>query len=1383
MKPFRSIVPQILLPVVVSVVAVFTVFSLIEFNIFKQRETLKLLLMLVTLLIVLYIVLRLLIVRRLSSLKSWLESSPPDSSPPRFSYSAEFDSLTAAFVKSSVHLRDKREELQRELARLLQLNAKLQEKVAEQEQAASALRETETRFRQLTENIDDVLWLMTPDYGKVLYVSPAYERVWGRSTASLHDEPYSFLDAVHPEDRDWVARRIIAERSNGFSLEYRIIRDGTIRWISDRAFPVKNADGKVERIAGIAKDVTERKKAQEELQKYAGQVRDLYNNAPCGYHSLDSNGVFVQINDTELEWLGYTRDEVVGKLRFSDVVAPEQRDYFEEKYDLFRSLGSVKDVEYQLVSKDGTSRNILLSATSSKDSQGNFVMSRATAYDITDRRRAENLVARSEEKFARAFRSSPVGLAVTTHDEGTFIEVNQAAMSFLGYSKKQELIGKSTIELNMWLDLDERQKMRNELAEYGSVRSRELHFRKKQGEVVVCEYSAEQIEVDGEPCILSVLLDITTRRQVELAFKANEELLRLFVKHTPAAIAMFDNDMRYLQVSDRFLTDYHLEGQEIIGKRHYDLFPNIPDRWKQVHRRILNGAIESSAEDPYIEPDGSQGWLQWESLPWRKADGSVGGLILFTQVITERKRAEQALRSSEERFAKIFNLSPYRMGIVRMSDGVILAVNDCWIRETGYSRDETVNQVLYDVDAWLDEEDRNRIRDVIKERQPVRSLEFVIKTKDGNRRFVLASAALVDFDGEPCYLWAANDMTERRSVEVEKRNLIHDLGERVKELTALHQTARILQDESKSVTELLQNIVSLLPAAWQYPEVAAARIKFGDMEFITPSFQSTTWSQKVEFSAANIKGEVEVVYLEAGQSSPTTPFMPEEQNLLNSVAEMISSGLTRRYAQEALQQSEEAFRTLTETASAGIYIYRDAKFVYVNPTAEQLTGYSRDELLGMNLYALIHPSFRQRVQERVEQRDLGSNILSRHEDKILTKDGEERWMDVSAARTMFRGEQAVLATTFDITSRKRAEEDLQQSEERYRTLFETAPDAVGVFDSDLNLIMTNERGATLFGFNEAQDLTGSSFYDFVALEDRQRVQLLLENMKRSGNLAVFEYTAMRRDKTRFDIEIRATLIPNLDDESPSVLTVQTDITERKRAERALKVSEEQLRALSAKMHSTREEEGTRIAREIHDELGGALTGLKWDLEGIETRLMTANGDPTLSDVRKRIGTMTGLIESTINTVRRISSELRPGVLDDLGLVAAIEWQAQQFQKRTGVFVHWTTDLESARVTLEGATAVFRIFQEVLTNVLRHSHANNIYVKLWEVDDLLQLEVKDDGRGITDDEQRNTRSLGLLGMKERALLVGGGVKISGSRGEGTTVVVRIPLSTGSEESIA
>jgi PAS domain S-box-containing protein len=245
----------------------------------------------------------------------------------------------------------------------------------------------------------------------------------------------------------------------------------------------------------------------------------------------------------------------------------------------------------------------------------------------------------------------------------------------------------------------------------------------------------------------------------------DQALLRLFIKHTPAAIAMFDTDMRYLQVSDRFLTDYDLEGQDLIGRSHYEVFPDLPVRWREAHQRILAGAIERCDEDPYITADGTTGWLQWESLPWRKVDGEIGGLILFTQVITARKRAEEALRASEERFAKIFHLSPFRMGILRIRDGIVLEVNDAWIRETGFSRDETINQSIFKVASTMDHRVVEKIRQVLKNPKPLLNLEIRFESKDGREVIANTSAVTFDLDGEPCYLWVADDITERKHAE------------------------------------------------------------------------------------------------------------------------------------------------------------------------------------------------------------------------------------------------------------------------------------------------------------------------------------------------------------------------------------------------------------------------------------------------------------------------------------------------------------------------------------------------------------------------------------------------------------------------------------------
>lgn len=252
------------------------------------------------------------------------------------------------------------------------------------------------------------------------------------------------------------------------------------------------------------------------------------------------------------------------------------------------------------------------------------------------------------------------------------------------------------------------------------------------------------------------------------------------------------------------------------------------------------------------------------------------------------------------------------------------------------------------------------------------------------------------------------------------------------------------------------------------------------------------------------------------------------------------------------------------------------------------------------------------------------------------------------------------------------------------------------------------------------------------------------------------------------LEITTDPILDNDQRVVSAVHIMKDINERKRAEDELRSSREQLRALAARLQLVREEERTQIAREIHDELGQVLTALKMDLSWLNKKFPK---DQNLLINKGK--SMSKLIDTTIKTVKRISSELRPGLLDDLGLSAAIEWQAEDFQNRTGIKCDTSIDPEDIVMEEGISTVIFRIFQETLTNVARHANATKVKVSLKKKKKI-ELKVEDNGKGITERQIASHKSLGLIGMRERVHSWGGEVKIEGKAGKGTKVTVSIPL---------
>jgi PAS domain S-box-containing protein len=362
----------------------------------------------------------------------------------------------------------------------------------------------------------------------------------------------------------------------------------------------------------------------------------------------------------------------------------------------------------------------------------------------------------------------------------------------------------------------------------------------------------------------------------------------------------------------------------------------------------------------------------------------------------------------------------------------------------------------------------------------------------------------------------------------------------------------------------------------------------------------------------------------------------------------------------------------------------------------------------------------------------------------------------------------VFTLLVNISLRNRYETALKKSEEKYRDLYDHAPDMYHSLNREGIIIDCNETEARMLGYTK-EELIGRSIAAFQTEESRTRYEKEFSTLQEHRELFGLEREFVRKDGTTFPASLNVFVELDTNGELLRTKTIGRDMTERKRVEMELRRSREELRNLSAHIQSAREEERGHIAREIHDELGQTLSKLKLDIAWLKKRLSKDQG--ALTDKADK---MSGLVDSTIRTVQRISSELRPGVLDYLGLPAAIEWQAKEFRERTGT--RCTIEI-SPEVVVEDqniAIAVFRIFQETLTNIMRHAKASRVSVALKQEAKTLLLEVQDNGQGIPEEKIFKHTSFGLMGMRERARFLNGRVRITGVPGTGTTVAVRIPL---------
>ena len=368
----------------------------------------------------------------------------------------------------------------------------------------------------------------------------------------------------------------------------------------------------------------------------------------------------------------------------------------------------------------------------------------------------------------------------------------------------------------------------------------------------------------------------------------------------------------------------------------------------------------------------------------------------------------------------------------------------------------------------------------------------------------------------------------------------------------------------------------------------------------------------------------------------------------------------------------------------------------------------------------------------------------------------------------------IFMLTVIIIQRRRSAIALRESEERLHFHTDNSPMAVIERNADFIVMRWTGAAEKMFGWS-FEETIGKSIMELrmVHEEDIPIVQSIMQRLTDGKSKHVVSSTRNYTKKGEvIHCEWYSTVLHDSAGKMISVMSQVLDITERKKAEDALRASRQQMRAFAGRLQAVREEERTQIAREIHDELGGALTGMKIDFSLLTRTALKIENETVRTSLLGGMDSMTKSIDSTIQTVRRIAMKLRPGILDDLGLVAALEWQLKDFEKRTGIRCEYLPPVEDISLDAYLSTALFRIVQEALTNVARHSGATEVHVRLRADADSSTLEVKDNGKGIEKKKTLSSKSLGLLGMRERAQMFGGRITVTGTPGIGTIVTVEI-----------
>jgi PAS domain S-box-containing protein len=748
---------------------------------------------------------------------------------------------------------------------------------------------------------------------------------------------------------------------------------------------------------------------------------------------------------------------------------------------------------------------------------------------------------------------------------------------------------------------------------------------------------------------------------------------------------------------------------------------------------------------------------------------AFAGIIMYHTIALNKKdlleqQTENALRASEEQTRGIFDNAPD--AIILIDDqGRISKWNLESERLFGWKASEVVGKLLHDtiIPPEFREAHKRGMNRYLQSGESVimgRSIDLWGVKKNGEQIDISLRISPLPHDEKRFFIGFMRDITERKLMENKLKTFNEELSTQVEQKTS-------------ELTDIFERVTDGFIALDTNFCYTFLNKKAGQLIHHNPAsligkcvwdiFPDAVGSETYRTFQKAMNEQIYICstdYYEPLDLWQENHIYPSPKGLSVFIRDITESKRAEARVTEASNLADKLIDALP-----GVFYFYDAtgKFIRWNKTFEEVTEYTPEEIATMHPTQFFPPEEQEYIAGRIGTVfTTGINDAEAH---FLTKSGKRIPHYFKAVLTTYKGGPCLLGSGIDITERVKAEEQLRASETKYKLLFENNPLAMwmlGLPEYDVREV--NEAALVQYGYTREEFLA----LDIFTIRPNEDIEHLksITNREFRGMRHVGIWQHQKKDGTIIYTDVITDDIYY--EGKPVRLVLANEVTEQHLAEERLKESYESIRKLTEHLQNIREEERLHIAREIHDELGQLLTVLKMDVSWLNKKIQPAT-DP----VQQKLTELLSLIDTTVKTVRRIASELRPSLLDDLGLLAAMEWHLEEFERRSGIAQSAVLPDTELKLPDPIKIGLFRIFQESLTNVARHSGAKNVNVSLIQKHKQLILSITDDGKGLAEGKGES-KTLGLLGMKERTSGMGGEYNISSKPGEGTTVNVMVPL---------